>query len=344
MPRDADEMRTLIVWSIAAVVVAVAGVWALIQVRQVLLLLYVSALLAIGFSPLVRLIERQPLLAIGTRIPRWLAILVVYLAIIGAVAGIGLLVLPPLIDQARAFWAHLPALLERIQQFLIRRGLVHERVTVGQIVEKAPGGGDMVGTLVLTFWSLFGGVVGIFTVLILTFYLLVDSDALFRAFVRLFPPARRARVRTASEEVTNKVSAWLTGQLILASVIGCTTAIGLGLLGMPYFYVLAVIAAIGELIPYIGPILGAIPGIAVAAGTSGKMAAAVALFYFAQQQTENYLLVPKLMERQVGLSPVGVIVALLLGAALLGIPGAILAVPTAAIIRVLVAQFWAESE
>jgi predicted PurR-regulated permease PerM len=104
---------------------------------------------------------------------------------------------------------------------------------------------------------------------------------------------------------------------------------------VPYFYVLALIAAIGEMIPVVGPIIAAIPAIAVASSVSGQLAFFVGLFFFVQQQVENHVLVPKIMERQVGISPAVVIVALLIGGSLLGVMGAILAVPTAAILQVI---------
>jgi predicted PurR-regulated permease PerM len=125
------------------------------------------------------------------------------------------------------------------------------------------------------------------------------------------------------------------GQLLLAGIIGGSAAVGLWLLGVPYFYVLALIAGIGEMIPVVGPILAAIPAVAVALSVSPSLALFVGLFFLVQQQFENHLLVPKLMERQVGISAVVVIVALLIGGSLLGIVGAILAVPTAAILQVL---------
>ncbi len=104
---------------------------------------------------------------------------------------------------------------------------------------------------------------------------------------------------------------------------------------MPYFYVLALIASIGELIPIVGPILSAVPAVAVAFTVSPTMALGVAVFFFVQQQLENYVLVPKMMSRQVGLNASFVIIALLFGGSLLGIVGAILAIPTAAILQVL---------
>jgi predicted PurR-regulated permease PerM len=156
-----------------------------------------------------------------------------------------------------------------------------------------------------------------------------------RTFVRLFPREERGRVEDACLRVSTKVSAWLGGQLLLAAIIGTTAAVGLWLLGIPYFYVLALIAAIGEMIPVVGPLLAAIPAIAVALSVSPAAALFVAIFFIIQQQVENHVLVPKVMERQVGVSAVVVIVALLIGGSLLGIIGAILAVPTAAILQVL---------
>jgi predicted PurR-regulated permease PerM len=332
------RIREIALVSVATVAGAIFLAWLIYLSRQVLLLIYVSGLLAVGFAPTVRAIERLQVLPIGRRIPRWVAILCVYLAILGALAGIGYAVLPTVIEQARAFSAHLPQLLDQMQRALVRRGLLAERLTMREVVQQAPIGGDTVGTVLTTLWTFVGGVFGVITILILTFYLLVDGEDLFNGFVRLFPRRRRLRVRTLASTIGRKVTAWLGGQLILSGVIGVTSAVGLGLLGAPYFYVLAVIAFVGEFIPYLGPILAAVPGIAVAASVSPKFAVVVTLFYVAQQQLENYLLVPKIMEQQVGLSPITIIIALLIGGAVMGVVGAILAVPTAAILNVLLQE------
>jgi predicted PurR-regulated permease PerM len=179
-------------------------------------------------------------------------------------------------------------------------------------------------------------VFGLVTILILTFYMLVESDTIFRRFVRLFPVEQRLRVATVSSDISMKVSAWLGGQLLLGAIIGVTATVGLWLIGVPYYFVLGLIAGIGELIPMVGPLLSAIPAIVVALTVSPGLALATAVFFLAQQQFENHLLVPKLMERQVGVSAVTVIVALLIGGSLLGIVGALLAVPTAAALQVII--------
>ncbi len=342
MPNDTgNSPKGLILWTIWTVVLTVLVLWAAYLVRDVLLLIYISGVLAIGFSPIVRLIQRQKILPIGSRrFPRWLAILVLYLVILGGLTGIGFMIFPPLVDQARQLWLALPGMLERGQNFLMAQGILGRPIEWRDIVQRTPviGGTEAVGTVFGAVLGVLGGLVGLVTILIVTFYLLVEAEALHRFLLSLFPRSRRARVAQVNREITVKVSAWLGGQLLLGTVIGITSAIGLWLIGIPYFYVLAVISAIGELIPVVGPILAALPAIAVASTVSLQKLALVIVFFIVQQQFENHVLVPKVMERQVGISPVTVILALLIGGRLLGILGALLAVPTAAILQVVVAE------
>lgn len=343
----ASEQKGLILWTIAMTALTVIVLWAAYQVRGVLLLIYVAGLLAIGFSPIVRLIERQKMLPIGTRrFPRWFAILVLYLFIIGIATAIGFLVVPPLVRQAQQLWGEIPAMFERAQDWLLSRGLLSEHLTWKQAVERADVGGGQraVGTVFSAVTGVVGGIFGLFTILILTFYFLVEAGRLRETLLDLFARRNRARVDAAVREITVKVSAWLGGQLLLALVIGVTSAVGLWLMDIPFFYVLALIAGVGEMIPVVGPILAAIPAVAVAATVSLDKVLFVIIFFIVQQQFENHVLVPKIMERQVGVSPVTVILALLIGGNLLGIPGAILAVPTAAILQVLVTEWRATTD
>ena len=341
------EQKSLILWTIGMTALAVIVLWAAFLVRGALLLIYVSILLAIGFSPIVRLIERQRLLPIGPRrFPRWLAILALYLFIIGTITAIGFLVFPPLARQARDLWDTLPAMFESAQQWLIARGFLREHLTWRQAVERADisGGERAVGTVLNAVSGVVGGLFGLFTILVLTFYFLVEAGRLRDSLLQLFARSDRPRVKAAIKDITFKVSAWLGGQLMLGLTIGVTSAIGLWLLDIPFFYVLALISGIGEMIPVVGPILAAIPAIAVAATVSLNKVLLVVLFFIVQQQFENHVLVPKLMERQVGISAVTVIISLLIGGSLLGIAGAILAVPTAAIVQVLFTEWMLSRE
>jgi predicted PurR-regulated permease PerM len=337
------DQKAIIRYALVAAVAAAAFGWALYLVRDALLLIYISALIAIGLSPLVEAAEHRSA-TWRYRVPRWAAILGIYCCILGILVGVGLLVIPPLVQQTRALWTALPSLIERGQEWLIARGILQPGTSPTDVIRQSPvGSSDAVSTVVSAVWGLIGGIFGAVTILILSFYMLTDSRHIVRAFVRLFPRSERPRVEDACHRVTTKVSAWLGGQLLLAGIIGVTAAIGLWLLDVPYFYVLALIAGIGEMIPVVGPVLSAIPAIAVALAASPARALFVILFFFLQQQFENHILVPKIMARQVGVSPVFVIAALLIGGSLLGVVGAILAVPTAAIVQVLLEE-WAAGE
>jgi predicted PurR-regulated permease PerM len=297
------------------------------------LLIYVAVLLAVGMSPLVRWIERRR--AIGRHVSRPLAILSIYVLVLGAVAGIALAMVPMLVEQAQQLYASLPSMLEQVQRQLREHGITTRPLTMGEIMREAPMHGDFFGKVLFTALDVIGGVFGIVTILVLAYYLLVEADSFFRGIVRLFAPDERPRLRRVAAEITEKVSSWLGAQLLLGTIIGVSTAIGLSLIGAPYALVLALIAGIGELIPILGPVLAAIPGIALALTVSWQTAAAVAVYYFLQQQLENHILVPKLMGQRLGTSAAGVIMAMLLGGSILGIVGVILAIPTMAIVQVI---------
>jgi predicted PurR-regulated permease PerM len=333
----------LIRYALVSATLTVALVWLLYLVRDTLLLIYVAGLIAVGLFPAVDRIERQRLVR-RIQLPRWAAILSVYIALLAVIVVFASLMVPPLATQARDFLMAAPDLLSRAQQWLIGQGILSREITFSEAVSQTPvAGTDVVTTVVSAVWGFVGGVFGLVTILIVAFYLLVDAENIVRALVRMFPRPERARVRDAFRRAGEKVSAWLAGQLLLGAIIGSTAAIGLWILGVPYFYVLALIAGIGELIPIVGPLLAAIPAIAVAFSVSPATALGVAVFFFLQQQVENHVLVPKVMSRQVGISPVLVIMALLLGGSLLGLVGAILAVPTAAILQVLLQELLVEA-
>jgi predicted PurR-regulated permease PerM len=344
MMSDRDFTRRMLqtVLTVAGVAIVVAALWA---AREALLLIYISALIAMGFSPLVRVIERPRSGRGRMRVPRWLAILAIYIAIVGVVVLVGLAVIPPLVAQAEALWGRLPEEFNRFQSFLIRRNLMTRRITLAEAVQNAPSGSsNAVGTVLVALSSVIGGVFGLITILILSFYLLVEGNAMFEYLIRFVPAGRRADVSTAARQAVTKVSAWLRAQFVLAGVMGTFAAIGLGLMGEPYFYVVALVAAIGETIPIVGPVIGGITAVSVALTSSPKLAVGVGLFFLALHQLESNVLVPKIMERRVGVSPVAVMVALLVGGALWGLVGAILAIPTAAILAVIIEEVAADTK
>lgn len=319
--------------------IAVIALWTLYLIRGPLLLIYVCVLIATGLSPIVRWIERRRP-AGRRRLPRPVAILLIYAAVLGTIGAVAAMIVQPLVEQSRQFWKELPNLLDQIQTRLMSWGVISPETSLKELLQQAPGTTDAVTMVIGTLWGFVGGMFGFITVLLLTFYLLVESQGIFDFLVRLLPRERRQKVAEVSALVTTKVSAWLGGQILLGFIIGTTTAIGLALMGVPYFYVLALIAGIGEMIPIVGPIVSALPAIAVAFTVSPGLALGVAIFFMAQQQLENAVLVPKVMGHTVGLGAVTVITALIVGGELLGIVGALLAVPTAAIVKVLIEELY----
>ena len=340
-PGRGDDPRALIRYALAGLVLTTLLLWTAYLVRDALLLIYISALLAIGLAPSVKMLERQRMIR-GSRLPRWGAILVIYLIGLLLLVIMARLVLMPLAAQARELWTALPEMIHTAQQWLIDRGLLTREFSLRDAVQQTPAGTDAVTTVVGAVWGFIGGIFGFVTILILAFYLLLDAETFVNTFLQAFPRAERPRVEHVCRRITTKVSAWLGGQLLLGGIIGASAALGLFLLGVPYFYVLALIAGVGEMIPIVGPLLAAIPAVVVALTVSPAKALAVAVFFFLQQQFENHVLVPKVMERQVGVSAAGVIAALLIGGTLLGIVGAILAVPTVAVVQVVYQELLGE--
>jgi predicted PurR-regulated permease PerM len=337
-PEPSDR-RSLIRYGFLCFAITIIALWTLYLIRGPLLLLYVCVLFATGLSPLVRYIERRR----GERrrrVPRPVAILMIYGTVLGTIAGIGTMIVRPLVEQSRQFWKELPNLLDQIQGRLMSWGLISPGTSLKELIQQAPGSADAVTMVIGTLWGFVGGLFGLITVLLLTFYLLVESQGILDFVLRLVPHQRRQKISEVAAMVTTKVSAWLGGQLLLGFIIGATTAIGLALMGVPYFYLLALIAGVGEMIPIVGPIVSAIPAIAVAFTVSPGLALGVTIFFLVQQQLENAVLVPRIVGQSVGLGAVTVITSLIVGGELLGVVGALLAVPTAAIVKILIEQLY----
>jgi predicted PurR-regulated permease PerM len=333
-------VRTVL--TIAGVAVLLAALWA---ARGALVLVYVSALIAMGFSPLVHLIERPATRKRRRAMPRALAIFAVYLTIIAIFVVVGLLVIPPLVEQASTLWERLPQHFNDLQRVLVRYKLETRTVTLQEAVRSAPAGSG--GNALSTAWTaisrLVGGAFGLIVIIVLSFYFLIEGESVMTYATRFISPSQRAHVTSAAREAVTKVSAWLRAQLLLAAVMGTLAGVGLGLLHVPYFYVVALVAAAGETIPMLGPVVAGVTAVAISLSVSPRLAVTVGVLFLLFHQLEANILVPKLMERRVGVSPVAVLGGLLVGGSLFGLVGAILAVPTTAIISVLIEEFSAGS-
>jgi predicted PurR-regulated permease PerM len=340
MTSERDQKR-LILWTITMSLAGIVMLWVLFLIRNVLLLLYVSVILAIGFSPAVRWIERQRVGVGRRRFPRWAAILLLYVGFLGSVAIILTIVIPPLVGQLTELGQQMPTYVDQLQNKLVRARLIEHRYTWSQLLQKVESPALAFTGILGAVQSVLGAFAAVITVLILPYYLLLEASSLQRALLQVVSPENRASVARVTGDVTLKVGAWLNGQILLGAVIGVTATVGLWIIGVPFPYVLGLIAGLGEFIPIVGPISAAVPAVLMGWTVSLKTAIFVAIYFAVQQFVENNFLVPRIMERQVGVSAVTILIALLIGGELLGIVGAVLAVPTAAIVQVLLQEFFA---
>lgn len=311
---------------VCAFVVVLAFLW---FIRRILILLFIAAVLAAGIDPAVRRVRTLIRLYTGRKIKRGTAVLIVYLPFLLAAVLLAIFVVPQFLAESRELGVQLPRLLdEKIFTPLAAYLPVPEirEVLYRDWASELPLFGYLKGAITVT--------ASVVAVLFLIAYILVDAQRLRNTFLLLFPPEQRARKRTMVRRASRRMTHWLAGQLMLAGLIGLATFAALLAFRIPYALPLAVLAALGEMVPVIGPIVGAAPALVIALFLSPWQFWAVLITAILIQQVENYFLVPRLMGRRVSVSPLAVFVAFLIGATLLGIVGAIMAIPAVALIQI----------
>jgi predicted PurR-regulated permease PerM len=305
----------------------------------VLVLLFVAILLASALEPMVGLIRSRLPLGRGS------TILVVYATFFVTVLGLALVVVPAAIAQGEQILAGLPAFFDSARDWAkdLRPHALSTSVralidSVARLARPAPPDPDAVvevGALAAEV------AVTLATLLTLVFFWLVEHARLQRYVLSFAAAERRAGARDAWNEVEGRLGAWVRGQLILMGAMGAATGIAYTVLGLPGALLLALIAAVTEAIPIVGPLLGAIPAVLVATTVSPELALIVAGVYVVLQLVEGSVLVPLVMRNTVGISPLLVLVSVLIGAAVGGIVGALLAVPIAASVEIVLARLQA---
>lgn len=291
------------------------SLWVLFLIRDIILLLLISFILMSAFAPLVdRLVK--------WRVPRPAAIGLVFLLLIGGLVG-GLTVgLTPLINETSNL---IRGLTESLGIFL-QVNLVDQSVIQNELSKFS-------GQIIDLTLNLFDFILRFVTVLVITFYLLLDREHIEERVASLFIH-HKERTERLVKSIENKLGAWLRGQMILSVVVAVSVYIGLTVIGLDYALPLAIIAGLLEIIPIIGPIIAAAPAVLIAFTISVPLAVIVGIMYAVIQQLESNIIVPQLMKRAVGLNPLLIIIAITVGGRLLGIGGALLAVPIAVVIQV----------
>lgn len=319
------EISTKTILFIAAFIL---GLWFLFQIRDLILILFVSIILVSALNPVVNRLT-------SFRIPRVLAILLVYILLILGFSGFVAVVIPPLVDQGGKLIIRFPVFLDQTSQFLgLGTGLIPTDPEVIARDLTSLTGGIFKATV-----NVFSDIISILTMFMITFYLLLERDKLEDYLVKFFSGAHRERMRRVIDRTEGKLGAWFRGQLVLMFLVGLMSYIGLKILGVEFALPLALIAGILEILPNVGPFIALIPAVIVAFVASPVLAIAVFALYFIIQQLENNLIVPQVMRRAVGLNPLVIILALMIGGRLFGIAGAILAVPAVVVIQIVVSDF-----
>lgn len=336
----------LLPWTIRGMGLALGAllVYGLVQLGGaaggILLLLFISVLLASALEPIVGLLrDRLPLGRRGT-------ILVVYATFFVGVLGIAFIVVPAAIKQAEEILQSLPPFFEQTRAWAADLRPAALSRSVGALVDsvasvvKSPPPPDP-DTVVEVGAAVAEAAVALATLLTVVFFWLVEHARLQRYTLAFLPAERRAGARDAWNEIENRLGMWVRGQLILMGAIGVSTGIAYTVLGLPGSLLLALIAAITEAIPVVGPLLGAIPAVLVAATVSPELALIVAVIYLVLQFVEGAVLMPMVMRSTVGISPLLVFVSLLVGGAVGGLVGAFLAVPIAASVEIVLSRLQA---
>lgn len=298
-----------------AALLVVALAWLLFEIKEILLSLFLAFILMSGLLPFADGLHRR-------KVPRILAVAITYFSALFLVILLIVPLVPFFIAQVQLLFAKLPLFVNQAATlfgFEVDASSIHQFIT------------DEFATIGRSAYSVttkvFSGLFSTLTILVVTFYLLLDKQRVQKGIASVFPKQTQEKVHTIVMHVEEKLGAWLRGQIVLSLFIGVLTWVVLTVLGLEFALSLAVLAGILEIVPTLGPILSAIPAIIVAISVSPTLALTVVFAYLAIQAVENNILVPKIMEKAVGLHPILIIVGVMAGARLLGVVGALLSIP-----------------
>jgi predicted PurR-regulated permease PerM len=333
LPGRPRSLRSDIVFTFAlALTLAIA--W---FVRDVLMLLYVSGLFAAVLTPIVRSTGRL-------RIGRWrpfkgYAVLFLLLAIAGALTGFGFLAFPPVIHDLQEFGKdlpnRLPLMLDKLRHIPFAQNLNTTEISVK--LQDFLSNAATYLLLSITNWA--GKLVDLAMGFILTVYFILEGKTAYAWFLSFFPPENRERLDGALQRAKARMERWLIGQGSLMLVLGLLSTAVYLFLHIRYAFALGVLTGLLNIIPVLGAAICVALALLVAAIDSWGRVLGVAIFYVVYLQIENSFLTPRIMRNSVGLPGLAILVALLLGSAIAGVPGALVSVPTAVLVAVLVDEY-----
>ncbi|GIG91781.1 AI-2E family transporter [Plantactinospora endophytica] len=300
---------------------------------SVLVLVFIALFLAIGLHPAVVRLRSWGL-------PRGLAVATVTLTLLAVITGAVYALVPPIVSQTGELIGQVPDYVTELRRNDTVNDLIVQYDLTGKI-ESAATTENITRALGGVFGAagfIFGAVFNIVTVIVLTIYFMATFDRLRDLGYGLVPSTRRDRVRLIGDEILAKVGAYMVGALAIALLAGVSTFVFAVVVGLAYPFALAVVVAICDLIPQIGATIGAVVITLVGFATDVPTGIASAVFFLVYQQVENYLVYPRVMRRSVQVNDVAAIVAALLGVALFGVIGALVAIPAVAAIQLVLRE------
>ncbi|MDO8551287.1 MAG: AI-2E family transporter [bacterium] len=318
MPKKIEISHRTIIFT----VLFLLTLWLLVQLRHLILILFLTIILTSALNPLVDRLERL-------RLPRWLAILLLYVFFIALFALALSLIVPPLIDQTSTFIDRSDLYLGQLAKFGIDSSFIASQL--GQI-------GLVPANVIRTTVGFFSNIISLVFLIIITFYVLLERKNLKHYLTLLFGQGKEAQAEDFINKIERQLGGWVRGELILMTLIGILTYIGLRILGIDFALPLALLAGLLEVVPNFGPIISAIPAVLIGFTISPIIGFSVIALYFLIHQFEGALIVPKVMQRAVGVNPVILILSIAAGVELAGTVGAILSVPSVLIIKVILEQ------
>jgi len=317
----------------AGVAVTIGLVELAIRARSVLVLIGLALFIAAGLDPVVSWLTRR-------RVPRWAAVIIVLLGVAGIVAGFVAAAIPPLAAQTSKLISELPHYAHTLQNHNSQLGRLNVKYHIEQRLSHllATRGSSLIGGVLGAGALVLGAVTSTLVVLVLVVYFLAGMPQIKLFFYRLAPHSRRARVILLGDEIFTKVGGFVLGNVVTSVVAGVGTYLWMLAFGIPYPILLGLFVALMDLIPVIGSTIGGAVVSLVALTVSLPVAIATLVFYIAYRLAEDYLLVPRIMGSAVKVPAVVSVVAVLVGGALLGIVGALVAIPVAAALLLLLRE------
>jgi predicted PurR-regulated permease PerM len=328
------------VFTVLAIVLSVAAVLEVLWIaRHVLTWVLISLFLALALNPAVEWLQRHHVRRRGA------AVGITYLGVALAVVGLGALFVPTLVDQVNSFVNRLPSYVDDLTSGRGRLGFLETKYhVVEKVREQVQKGGasrilGLSGTALAITKGVINVVVGTVTIVFLTFFMLLEGPRWVERFYELLPLESQPRWRRVGHDIYRTVGGYVTGNLLISLIAGISSTVVLLIMGVPYAVALGLIVAFLDLIPLAGATLAAIIVGAVAFLHSVVAGIVVLAFFVVYQQVENHLLQPVVYGRTVQLSPLAVLIAVLLGAELAGVLGALAAIPVAGAIQVVIVDW-----